>query len=330
MLRPFGNAGLVKRAQPLCQTYRSFSKRHHYSKDEQAKRHPAKIKPAGRPNGKVAAMHGMELLFGISPIHAALAQGRRAIYGLYYQDQFMGDTRSIKFESVIKTAEALDIPLCPTSKRTLDSMVKSNNHQGLVLKAGQLEPPKLQKCGRFDKSTNTYSIVTHSSTVVLEPHRKLPLWLCLDRIQDQHNLGSIIRSALFFGVDAVILSGKEACSAGPLVSKVSTGAMECVNIYKTSRMCDVLDRSRSEGWAVVCATAAGSQPHRSTDLSGLKDLNSPTILVLGSEGDGIQHGILERSDLNVCIPTQADIPSYIDSLNVGVAAGIILSSINFK
>ncbi|KAI8320438.1 hypothetical protein GQ54DRAFT_244006, partial [Martensiomyces pterosporus] len=272
----------------------------------------------------------MELLYGASPIQAALSQCRRTVYGLYRQDQFMGDLPRTRFDDITQMAEAQDVPITPTSKRLLDSMARNNNHQGLVLKVGLMELPKLLCLGRFRQDDASYSAVLHGSTVELEPRRRFPLWVCLDRIQDERNLGSIIRSALFFGVDGILLSGKEACKPGPVASKASAGAMECANICRASQVGKVLDSSKANGWSIICATSASTTDasgaiRRATGLDGLANLSSPTLLVLGSEGDGVQRDILKRSDVNVCIPAKAEIPSYIDSLNVGVAAGVLLS-----
>ncbi|KAJ2072314.1 hypothetical protein GGI13_008410, partial [Coemansia sp. RSA 455] len=91
----------------------------------------------------------------------------------------------------------------------------------------------------------------------------------------------------------------------------------------------VLTKARENGWSVVCTTVKEGDLGETNPLHRISNLNSPTILVLGSEGSGVNHVIRNLSDINVHIPARSDIPSYIDSLNVGVAAGVILSALKF-
>ncbi|KAJ2793349.1 hypothetical protein H4S07_007080, partial [Coemansia furcata] len=174
-----------------------------------------------------------------------------------------------------------------------------------------------------------YTLDLTTGAVELEPRRKFPLLVCLDGIQDERNLGSIIRSALFFGADGIILSGKNACRPSPIVSKTSSGAMECLAIYRMAEAPNVLTKARKNGWSVVCTTVSEADLGESNPLNRISKLNGPTILVLGSEGGGVSRDIQSLSDINVHIPPRSDIPSYIDSLNVGVAAGILLSALKF-
>ncbi|KAJ2874964.1 hypothetical protein GGH93_001976 [Coemansia aciculifera] len=269
----------------------------------------------------------MELLYGYSPIKAAIMQGRREIYGLYCQGRFMGDEPRDDMNDIIKMARAQLLPIKEVMKSDMTDAIYGANHQGVLLKVGRMDAARVRGLGPLVNGRYTLDLAT--GVVELEPRRKFPLLVCLDGIQDERNLGSIIRSALFFGADGILLSGKDACRPSPIVSKTSSGAMECLAIYKAVETPKVLTKARENGWSVVCTTVKDGGLSESNPLHRISKLNSPTVLVLGSEGGGVSHAIQNLSDIDVHIPARSDIPSYIDSLNVGVAAGIILSALKF-
>ncbi|KAJ2492981.1 Ribose methyltransferase [Coemansia sp. RSA 2050] len=269
----------------------------------------------------------MELIYGFSPIKAAMTQGRREVYGLYYQGGFMGDEPRSEMDELIEMAQSQLLPVKCVSRSDMDNATYGANHQGVLLKVSRMEATRVHNLGPLVNGRYTLDLAT--GEVELEPRRKFPLLVCLDGIQDERNLGSIIRSALFFGADGVLMSGKGACRPSPIVSKTSSGAMECLNIYRVVEAPKVLAKARKNGWSVVCATVVDADSGKSVPLQRIPELSAPTFLVLGSEGEGVSQDILCLSDMNIHIPARADIPSYIDSLNVGVAAGVILSALRF-
>ncbi|KAJ2642996.1 hypothetical protein GGF44_001383 [Coemansia sp. RSA 1694] len=271
----------------------------------------------------------MELLYGNSPIKAAMTQGRREIYGLYYQGGFMGDEPRHDMSELIDMARAQLLPVKEVSKADMTAAIYGANHQGVLLKVSKSDAVRLHSLGPLVNGRYSVDLVT--GVIELEPRRKFPLLVCLDGIQDERNLGSIIRTALFFGADGVMLSGKCACRPSPIVSKTSAGAMECMAIYRSNDMPKVLAKARENGWTVVCTTVreAENGSDERSPLDRITRLSGPTVLVLGSEGQGVSFGLQSLSDIDIHIPTPSDIPSYIDSLNVGVAAGVILSTVKF-
>ncbi|KAJ2030235.1 Ribose methyltransferase [Coemansia sp. S610] len=269
----------------------------------------------------------MELLYGFSPIKAAMTQGRREVYGLYYQGGFMGDEPRPEMDELIKIAQSQLLPVKSVSRSDMDNAVYGANHQGVLLKVSSMEAARVRNLGPLANGRYTLDLV--AGEVEVEPRRKFPLLVCLDGIQDERNLGSIIRSAMFFGADGILMSGKGVCRPSPVVSKTSSGAMECLNVYRVTEAPKVLAKARENGWSVVCTTVADTDSGKSVPLQRISGLSAPTLLVLGSEGEGVSNSILCLSDMNIHIPARADIPSYIDSLNVGVAAGVILSALKF-
>ncbi|KAJ2799991.1 hypothetical protein H4R20_004227 [Coemansia guatemalensis] len=266
-----------------------------------------------------------EHLYGIAPVKAALMQGRRPLYGIYVQKGYHGDVERDRISDIIQCARQQDIPRLTVPKTTLDQLSRGSHHQGVVLKTGVVVAPKIHSLdpfadGRYSISLRNMSKTEHSS------RNKYPLFICLDEVQDPVNIGSAIRSAMFFGADGVIFS-KGSCQPTPVVSKISAGSMECMNIYKAALLDKMLDASRSKGWMVICATANSSSNTKCVSIYDVPKFDKPVLLVIGSEGNGISPKVEAVSDLNIHIPSGAELPGYIDSLNAGVAAGVIMSSL---
>ena len=129
--------------------------------------------------------------------------------------------------------------------------------------------------------------------------------LILDEIQDPRNFGALIRSAEVFGVKGIIIPERNAVRINETVVKTSTGAIEYVDIVKVTNISDAISKLKKLDYWVYGAEGEGSKDYSQEKYP------SRTALVLGSEGNGIR------------------IPMYgkINSLNVSVAGGIILSEI---
>lgn len=275
----------------------------------------------------------MELLYGPSPVLAAIKQGRREIFGLYVQGEYMGDEQRRRIEEIIDLARQQDINMLEVRKDQLSQAIGNQNHQGIALKATRLEGRKLKELGSVESNGRyTAKLNLQEELEQLVARRKVPLYLAIDGIQDERNLGAITRTALFFGADAVLLGGVKSCNPTAHTSKASSGAMECIPIYRLFDDERVLKKCQKNGWQLICASTSPQNGYGSTPsktMRELGELDKPTILMMGSEGEGISDHITKMSDMNVHIPVKTDIPEYIDSLNVSVAAGILLSSIKF-
>ncbi|PIA13776.1 alpha/beta knot [Coemansia reversa NRRL 1564] len=266
-----------------------------------------------------------EHLYGVAPVKAALMQGRRPIYGIYVQKDYLGDIERSRIEEIIESAKQQDIPKVSVPKPMLDKLARDSHHQGIVMKTGVFVAPKIHSMTSF--VNDRYSVSLRDKTLIEHsPRNKYPLMLCLDNVQDPVNMGSVIRTGMFFGADAVIFS-KESCRPSPTVSKISSGCMECMNIYKTAMLDKMLAVCRSNGWLVICATVANPSTAQCVSIYDVPKLDAPALVVIGGERSGISPEIAAISDLNIHIPSGAELPSYIDSLNAGVAAGIIMSSL---
>lgn len=141
-----------------------------------------------------------------------------------------------------------------------------------------------------------------------------PLVLVLDGIQDPHNLGACLRSAMAAGVDAVLIPNSRSADITPAVHKVSCGASEVLPIFKVANLKREIERMKEKGLWVV--GGAGERAESLYDVA----LNVPLVIIVGNEGEGIRHGLKEACDYLVAIP----MAEGMESLNVSVACGVML------
>ncbi|KAM9837134.1 rRNA methyltransferase 1, mitochondrial [Aulostomus maculatus] len=156
----------------------------------------------------------------------------------------------------------------------------------------------------------------------------MPLWLVLDRIQDPMNLGAILRSAYFLGVDRVASSLHHSCPLTPVVSKASSGVMEVFGVYGYENLEDMVKRKVAEGWKVV--GTMGAEAHQSQiPVSRCSDLqmSRPTLLLIGNEGEGLSRPLLSLCQSLVTIPAGRELVPGVESLNASVATAILLHSL---
>jgi len=192
-----------------------------------------------------------------------------------------------------------NIPIREVSKKELAQLVQSESHQSYVAAVRERGQPAI-------KSFLEESAEKSTSVVVM-----------LDSIYDPQNLGTILRAGECFGVDLVVYSKNRGVDITPVVSKASSGATELVSIVKVSNLAETMKLFQEAGYWAVCAEAGeGSQ--------SVFEFQFPekTLLVLGSEGEGIQQILRKKSDFSVKIPMLGKI----DSLNVSQAAAVFLSS----
>ena len=154
--------------------------------------------------------------------------------------------------------------------------------------------------------------------VVAMPTTSIPIKpkfiLALDHLSDPSNLGAVLRSAEAFGVKMVYLSDG---SVDLFSSKVLRGAMGSAFRVPMMRgnLKDFLIESKAEGYRILGA----GLDRNFKQLPDIK-FDSPTIVVIGNEANGITEEIMELCDHGLFIPMQGEN----ESLNAAVAASIIL------
>lgn len=167
-------------------------------------------------------------------------------------------------------------------------------HQGLALQVFPLEEPDLIS--------------------VLEASKRPCCLVVLDQVTDPHNFGAVIRSAAAFGASAVIVQDRHSPPLNGVLAKAASGALETVPIVPVVNIARTLEQLGREGFLRLAFADEASETLETLDL------RRDTVLVLGSEGEGLRRLTRENCDTSVRLPTTAAMPS----LNVSNAAAVAL------
>ncbi len=136
----------------------------------------------------------------------------------------------------------------------------------------------------------------------------------LDQLTDPQNVGAIFRSALAFGARGIVVQDRHAPALAGALAKAAVGATERLPHARVTNLSRALERLADLGWRAVGLDGAGEQT-----LEEALDAQ-PTVLVMGSEGDGIRRLVAEHCDVLAKIP----MPGGFESLNVSNAAAVAL------
>lgn len=146
-----------------------------------------------------------------------------------------------------------------------------------------------------------------------------PFLVLCDGVEDPHNLGAIIRSALLCGAHGVVIPKRGGAAVTPTVLKSSAGAAARLPVARVANIGEAVRRLKKENIFVYCADMSGAPVFR-------QDLSGPVALVMGSEGRGVSPLVKNLCDGAVSLPMAAN-ATGVDSFNVSVAAGILLYEI---
>lgn len=142
--------------------------------------------------------------------------------------------------------------------------------------------------------------------------------IALDRVRNPYNIGAILRSAAFFGVDAALLG---APAPHPALAddaiRVAEGGVEHLMLSRTTDLAETLSRLRARGVRVVGADGAAE-----TNAIGFR-FARPTILVVGNEREGLAGRVRAQCDAVVALRGTG----AVESLNVAVATGLLVSEL---
>jgi len=141
-----------------------------------------------------------------------------------------------------------------------------------------------------------------------------PLFVMLDGITDVRNIGAIARSAVCTGAQALIIPDKGVGALNEEAMKSSAGALERIDVCRVQSLLKAIDTLHLNGIRVF--TSEMGAERKVSDLP----LSEPCCIVMGSEDKGVQPYLRKAADEFFSIPKAGDF----DSLNVSVAAGIIL------
>ncbi len=136
--------------------------------------------------------------------------------------------------------------------------------------------------------------------------------IVLNKINDPGNLGTIIRTAHSFGIENIVVEGVDIYN--PKVLRSTQGSIFNINIYNTNNLAQELIELKNNNFVLVGSLLEGAK-----DFNKVQIKENKIALILGNEANGIESKIIEMLDYKVYIPIK------FESLNVAVAAGILIS-----
>lgn len=237
----------------------------------------------------------MPLIFGINPLLEALL-AKEPLEKIY----LLAGKRKPTLEKIFRMARSQKITMVQADRKKLDHLSGGKNHQGVVALLPAISYigledllEKIQKSGRD------------------------PNLILSDKITDPQNFGALIRSAEVLGVDGIIFSLRDSTPVTEQVVKASAGAVFHLDICKVTNLVQAVEYLKKCG---VWIYASSSHAQKSL---GEMDFRRSIATIIGSEGKGVRPLLLKKSDEIFRIPQRGKT----ESLNVSVAAGIIMNEI---
>lgn len=239
-----------------------------------------------------------DLIWGVHPVLEALTEeAERLTEVILHRER-----RGAKFEEIIGLAREKGIKITFVSSLRLTGDGASEvRHQGVLARTSQtaLLP--------FDEMVERFAERIKNG--------EKPRLVACDSLQDPHNLGAIIRSALASGAVGVILTRERSAPLGGTAAKASAGAVSHIDISQVTNLVAALKKIKEAGaWVFGAVKDSEAQSLYATDF------HLPACVVVGSEGQGIRPLVRKECDILISIP----MAGTLDSLNSSVAAAVIL------
>ncbi len=232
-----------------------------------------------------------DYIFGIRPIMEAF-NADQDIDKILVNKELKGDL----LKELLAMAKGKNIPVTKVPESKLNRITRKN-HQGVVAYISSI----------------AYASFDH---VIDACYAKgvAPLILMLDRITDVRNFGAIARTAEVAGVHAIIIPEKSSAQINSDAVKTSAGALNFLPVSRVKNLYYALKDLKKLGLNVVGVTEKTERKIYEADFT------SPTVLVMGSEEDGVSEELMGLCDEFVKIP----VLGHIESLNVSVATGVVI------
>jgi 23S rRNA (guanosine2251-2'-O)-methyltransferase len=235
-------------------------------------------------------------IYGLSPVLEALRVGGKKLE----QITIVEGARHERLRELLDLAKQARVPVHRAPRLALDRALPGVTHQGVMARTAAAT---YRDAGELlDELSSQVGTATP------------PLVLGLDAVEDPRNLGAILRTAECAGVAGIFIPERRAVGLTATVAKAAAGALEHVSVARVTNLVQLIEQLKERNIWVIGAAADGASDYTEWDWT------VPSALFVGGEGSGLHRLVRERCDALVRIPLQG----RIESLNVSVAAGIIL------
>jgi 23S rRNA (guanosine2251-2'-O)-methyltransferase len=203
-----------------------------------------------------------------------------------------------RVEQILQLARERGVSVRFEDRGQLDRVANTRDHQGVVAIAAARVATTLEDIlERANQSKGQVGLI-----------------VLLDGVEDPHNLGAVIRTALAVGAHGVIIPERRAAGLTDTVARASAGALAHLPVAKVTNLARSMEELKEAGYWLVGLDEAGQKSYTEVDYT------SPTGIVMGSEGKGLHELTRKRCDFVVSLPTTGPVKS----LNVSVATGVVL------
>jgi 23S rRNA (guanosine2251-2'-O)-methyltransferase len=231
----------------------------------------------------------MNWLTGFHAVEEALVAGR-ALDRIVVVRGRHGD----RIEAVVRLAKSRGVPVRFEDRQQVDRLAGTREHQGIAALAAAKPAVELED--------------------LLQNKTGHDLLVLLDGIEDPHNLGAIVRTALAAGASGVVIPERRAAGLTDTVERSAAGALAHLPVARVKNLVRAMEEMKEAGYWLVGLDERAEKSYTEVDYK------SSTGIVLGGEGEGLHELTRKRCDFLVSIPTSGPVRS----LNVSVAAGVVL------
>ena len=194
-------------------------------------------------------------------------------------------------------AERRGVPCAEAAEGELDRVAESSHHEGLCV---------VTRPRRWGSARELADALERTRGVAV----------ALDRVRNPYNVGAILRSAAFFGLEGALFGAQATHpDLAPTAVRVAEGGVEHLSLSRTTDLADTLARLRQRGVQVV-----GADGRATAGAIGFAFVR-PAIIVLGNEREGLGDRVRAQCDAVVAVRGAG----HVESLNVAVAAGVLMA-----
>ncbi len=246
--------------------------------------------------GLTVQMTELSYIYGKNSIIEALETGNREFNKILIADNTHHDE---KIEHIKKLAKSTGVIFQFVKKEKLNQIAPNVSHQGII---ALISPVKYVELEDFIETHNG-----EDASIII-----------LDGVEDSHNLGAIIRSAVCAGIKGIILPSRRGALINSTVEKTSAGAINHINVIKVNSLVNAVQKLKEHNYWVIASDHHAEDNYSEIDYTDMK-----IALVMGAEHSGISRALLKLADYKVKIPMLTNF----NSLNVSNATAIILFEI---
>ncbi|GEM_PF-463634 len=276
-----------------------------------------------------------EYIYGINSVISLLNinAGNRKIYKVYILENKSNSKRIIEINSL---CEIKSIPVEIVSKKYFYNLLELEYRPEYRLGYSfddKILFAKLNLEKEFISSQGVIAEVSNYNYSNLEidigkltskkDSNKDSIFVILDGVTDVGNFGSILRNCAAFSVSGVIITKDRSVNVNRRISKISSGALEEVKIYRVINLAKTIQYLKTKGFWIYGTTLENDK-----NINFIDSINYsfPAAVIFGSEYKGISQIVKKNCDFLIKI----DLASSIQSLNVAVASGIVLYSMSIQ